>query len=122
MSRVVQGIDDVLTAFRGFVNSDWTAIANEITSSFEEQVYVVDAIDTGRFIRSIDWLEGEARDAFVQYLISTQRDVFVTYDGFIEFGTRFMKARYPAKLGIENADISGTIDNVVDDAFQTIYF
>ncbi len=115
--QVVQGIDEVIRAFEEFILADWSGVADDIKDAWIEQVYLQDAIDTGRFIQSIDWIQTQWGDAFERYLISTQRDVFVTYDGFLEYGTKYMKARPMAQRGVETADISPTIDDVVNDAF-----
>lgn len=116
---ILQGAETVLRALHEFESADWSPIAVAIKNSWEEEIFVVDAIDTGRMIRSVDWREQVTSFGDdLEFFIDTSDDPLVTYDGYVEGGTKYMKARYPARRGVENADFKQTIDVIIDDSFD----
>lgn len=112
IQEVVQRFDNLITVFY----RDGWKLAKNIADNYILEIQVQYIIDTGRFLRSIGWREQvhAADDHFQQYFIDSSRDYFVTYDGFIEGGTKFMPARYPAQKGIERTDFELHIDSLVE--------
>ena len=112
---MIQGQLDVIQAFERLERADWSPVAVEIVNRYEEQIYIVDAIDTGRFIQSIDWRESvsagfDRRD----YFVDSSSDSMVTYDGFVEGGTKYMAARYPARRALQQLYLGAAIESVLD--------
>ena len=117
---ILQGADAVLAALHSFESADWSPVAVAIKNSWEEEIFVVDAIDTGRMIRSIDWREEvTSYGDDLEFFIDGTDDPLMTYDGYVEGGTKYMKARYPARRGVENAEFKQTIDVIIDTNFDT---
>lgn len=115
---MMQGMGAVLQGFRRLENADYVGFAAEVKNGYEEQVYVVDAIDTGRFIRSIDYRAGSQGPDRREFFIDSSSDVLVTYDAFVEAGTKFMAARWPARRSLELLDFTAAADALVEDAFS----
>lgn len=96
----------------------------KISDAWVFQIHIVDAIDKGNYLRSVGWREDGAEDnfqqtigeagSFQQFIVDTARDPIVTYPGFVEGGTKYMAARFPAQRGIEDVDFAQTFDAFVD--------
>lgn len=121
MATPVQGLGQILSAMRRLRNIDYTPVAVRIKDSWVEQIYAVDAILTGRYIQSVDWKPISFGQDSQSFIVDTSRDALVTYSGHVEVGTDRMRARYPARRGIESADIGQTVDIMVEDALSPFF-
>jgi hypothetical protein len=98
-------------------------IPREIYVNILAQIVATDSIDTGRFYRALDFRE-EAYGQGYRYLIDSSRDEEVTYEGFLEFGTKRVNAfgvlispRHNFREGIKNSNLERIFDSIADDSF-----
>ena len=117
-----QASSDIRQAFENLANGDFSRYADEIKVTYQEEVFIVDAIDTGRFIQSIDYHQVESGAADVHsYQVDSSNDPLVTYDAFVEAGTVKMAARWPARRALEGLSLVETTDSLIRDAFDPIF-
>ena len=122
-NQFIQGIDEVFQAFDRLNKIDYFPIADEIKNSFVQQVYIVDAIDSGDFIQAIDWYkESKFSQEHQSFLIDTSKNDVVNYSDIVERGRKDganYPGRYPAKKGIENAVIKPIFTDSMDFVFNS---
>lgn len=120
MIFLVDSFDDIIGAIEGFQDADWSTIADEVKMAYKDEVFRANAIRTGAFIRSINWHAVEESPDLHEYLVDTSDDPIVTYDGFVDQGTRYIVPRYMARKAIENLQLVDTVDAIVDGVFQKV--
>lgn len=117
-----QSIAEIVQTLERLKTADMDPFASAVKTAYQEEVYVVDAIDTGRFIQSIDYYQtGASGPDNVSYNVDSSKDPLVTYDGFVEAGTIYMNARWPAKRALENLSLLSAADALVQDAFYPVF-
>lgn len=125
---IVRGINQVIQAFDRY-QRNWQRKADEIPyeikTSIIRQIIRTGSIDTTRFIRAVDFREDAVQFDQIRYLIDAMSsNPDVTYDGFLETGTKRPNAygvTFAPRLnygdGIENANLEQVFDNFADSAF-----
>jgi hypothetical protein len=118
----VQGIGEIRKGFRdveeNFQNDSWI-IPKKISDSWVYMIHITDAIDTGDMLRAVNWHPQATAGDLKQWTVDTLTDnPEVDYPGFVEGGTKFMEARYPAQKGIEREDFAQSITDMVDRGFS----
>jgi len=120
----IQGIEEIRQAFaqieENFERDSWQ-IPKKISDSWVFMIHIVDAIDTGDYLRSVNYRKGsevEGGGDFMQWTVDTLENEKVDYPGFVEGGTDRMAARFPAQKGIEREDFITSINDMVDRGFS----
>ena len=120
---MIQGMDEIFEAFDRLRNVDYSGAPSEIKNQYVEQTYIVDAIDSGDFVQSIEYREANNFSQSVQkFEISTFGNTDVNYGDIIERGRKDRPnypKRYPAKLGIENSDLDPFFTTTMDWVFNS---
>lgn len=116
----IQGIEEIRQAFaqveENFERDSWR-IPKKISDSWVFMIHIADAIDTGDYLRSVNYREGsevENVGDFMQWTVDTLDNEDVDYPGFVEGGTDRMSARFPAQKAIEREDFVSSIDAMAD--------
>jgi hypothetical protein len=127
MDEIIQGKNQVLDALKrleGTIGRDGWKIAKAISDNYVFEVRIVDAIDSGDFLRAIDWRAAGSTDGSFQYLIDSSKNADVTYDDIVERGSRNedgtvrVKGRFPARRGIEKTNFKVHLDRFISDTFH----
>lgn len=118
----VQGIDEIRKGFRdvdeNFKNDAWK-IPKTLSDSWVFMIHITDAIDSGDMLRAVNWHPQTTEDVMKQWIVDTLTDnPEVDYPGFVEGGTKYMEARYPAQRGIEREDFVQSITGMVEGGFS----
>jgi len=118
----VQGIDEIRRGFRdvdeNFKNDAWK-IPKKLSDSWVFMIHITDAIDSGDMLRAVNWHPQTTEDDMKQWIVDTLTDnPEVDYPGFVEGGTKYMEARYPAQRGIEREDFVQSITGMVEGGFS----
>lgn len=118
----VQGIGEIIEGFRAveenFQNDAWQ-IPKKISDSWVFMIHITDAIDTGDMLRAVGWHPQQTAGDMQQWTVDTLTDnPNVDYPGFVEGGTKYMPARFPAGRGIEREDFVQSIGAMVDRGFS----
>lgn len=74
-------------------------------------------IDTTRFIRAIDFHRASVVDSSHRFTVDTSNNPDVFYDGWLEFPRRGWRGAYVYQKGIQNADIKGVADRIMNESF-----
>ncbi len=113
----VQGIAEINKHFaqtsENFARDAWQ-IPKKISDSWVFMIHLTDAIDTGDYLRSVNWHPQTTGGDLQQYLVDTSDNQRVDYPGFVEGGTRIMPARFPAEKAIEREDFTQSIMAMVE--------
>lgn len=109
---MIIGFDTVVEAFRNLDNADFSPVAIEVENRYEEQIYIKDAIDTGRFIQSVSWHPIIESPEIHSFTVDTGVDPLVFYDGFVDQGTKYITPRYMARGAIENLYLGDVMDEI----------
>lgn len=113
----VTGIGEILTAERSIAKSferNSRLIPKKISDAFVQQIRITDAIDSGDFLRAVNFHPVQTSGDLLQYLIDTSDNPGVNYGGLVEGGTESMPARFPAQRAIESEDFVSTILALVE--------
>lgn len=118
--KMVQGGGEIVRAFAktqsDFERDAWQ-IPKKLQDSWAFLIHLTDAIDTGDYLRAIKWHPQATADDMQQYLVDTDENPKVDYPGFVEGGTKFMAARFPAEKGIEREDFVQTVASLIEGGF-----
>lgn len=119
---MITGIEEIFAAFKRLKRVDFTSSAIAFENSYEEAVSLVDAIDTGDFIQSIETVENSLTETAQSFIISTSGNKEVNYGDIIERGAEYsngrkVAGRFPAKIGIENVDLEAPLTDSMDWVF-----
>ena len=110
----VQGISEIIDDLEQVgkkVARDGWQIPKKISDSWVFMIHITDAIDKGNMLRAIAWHPQETSAELQQSVIDTSDNEEVTYEGFVEGGTKYMAARFPAQKAIEREDF---VQNIFD--------
>lgn len=116
-------IEQVISDFDKYAR-EWEAsraiIPRHIRNNIVYQIMVTNAIDTGRFLRAVDFREESFEQNGYRFLIDSARDAEVTYDDIVERGRKDganYPGRFPYRKGIEMTDVKATTDFIADASF-----
>lgn len=113
--EIIKGFADLLEV--------WERDADLIPRKFSENwifsIQIVDAVDEGDYLRAVDFHEVSSEPYLQQFQIDTSNNPDVTYEGFVEGGTKYMEARFPAQKGIERTDLVNVFDYLMDKGFRS---
>ena len=120
--EIVQGIGEIIRDFQAveenFQNDSWQ-IPKKISDSWVFMIHIVDAIDTGAYLRAVNWHPQQTEGDLLIWTVDTLTDnAEVDYPGFVEGGTKYMSARYPAQKAIEREDFVQSIAAMIDGGFS----
>lgn len=120
--KVLSGIGQIIKAFeeteRNIETNAWM-IPKKIQDSWVLMIHLTDAIDTGAYLRSVKWHPQGTESEMRQFIVDNAENPDVEkYAGFVEGGTRYMEARFPAQRGIEREDFVPTIADWIERGFQ----
>lgn len=110
--KMIQGLSEIVDAFARLNTADFSLIAVEVENRYEEQVFIKDAIDTGRFIQSISWHPSIQSAEVHSFEVDTSADPLVTYEGFVDQGTKFITPRYMARGAVESLYLGDVMDEI----------
>ncbi len=113
----VSGISEILRAERGIAEnfaSQPDAIPKKITDAWVLMIHITDAIDSGDYLRAVNFHPVQSGGDLLEYLVDTSDNPKVDYPGFVEGGTKFMAGRYPAQKSIEREDFVPLIRQMVE--------
>ena len=119
--QVLTGIGDVIKAFERLeetIEENAWAIPKKIQDSWVFMIHLTDAIDTGDYLRSVKWHPQGTEGALRQFIVDTSENPKVDYPGFVEGGTRYMEARFPAQKAIEREDFVQGIGDWIERGFS----
>jgi hypothetical protein len=115
-------IKDVIHDLDGYLRN-WQIrreiIPIHIRNNILYQINVTGSIDTGRFLRAVDFRE-EALAGGYRFLIDSARDSEVTYDDIVERGRKDganYQGRFPYRRGIEATNIQTDTDYIAEISF-----
>lgn len=111
-------IGDLERVEDNFEKNGWQ-FAKQIAQSWVYEIHLKDAILSGDYLRSIAWKEGESSADVQQYVVDSSSNPKVeNYSSYVEGGTKYMPARYPAKSAVERVDSAfvQTMDALLDSA------
>lgn len=113
-SSVSEIIGDLERVGENFERGGWQ-FAKQIQDAWVFEIHLKQAILTGAYLRAIAWKAGESSGDIRQFIVDESSNPDVEkYSGYIEGGTKYMPARYPAQSGIERVDFVQTIDAFLD--------
>ena len=113
----IQGIAEIRKGFaetKENFDDGGEVIARKIEQSWVLMIHLTDAIDKGNYLRAIDSRPVNASGEMQQFVVDTENNSEVIYSGFVEGGTKYMAARFPAQKGIEREDFVQTILDFAD--------
>lgn len=113
----VQGIADIRKGFaevKENFDEGGEVISRKIEQSWVQMIHLTDAIDSGDYLRAIGSRPISANGEMKTYIVDTEENPDVIYPGFVEGGTKFMAARFPAQKGIEREDFVQSILGFAD--------
>jgi len=118
----VQGIGEIIRDFQAveenFQNDSWQ-IPKKIGDSWVFMIHLTDAIDTGAMLRAVGWHPQQTEGDLLIWTVDTLTDnPEVDYPGFVEGGTKYMPARFPAQKAIEREDFVQSIAAMIDGGFS----
>lgn len=105
--------EDLSQVAENFRRNGWQ-FAKKISDSWGFMIHLTDAIDTGDMLRAVNWHPQGESGELQQFIVDTSDNDKVNYEGFVEGGTKYMAARFPAQKGIERVDFAQTITAFVD--------
>ena len=113
----VQGIaeinEDLAKIGHNFRENGWQ-FAKTVSDEWAFMIHLTDAIDTGDMLRAVNWHPQETGGDLQQFIVDVSDNSNVNYEGFVEGGTKFMAARFPAQKGIERVDFAQSITSFVE--------
>jgi hypothetical protein len=113
----VQGIGDIRKGFRDVQENferDAEKIPKKISDSWVLMIHLVDAIDSGDYLRAVNFHPQQTAGDLKQWTVDTDDNSDVTYPGFVEGGTKLMTARFPAEKAIQREDFVQLIGDMVE--------
>lgn len=103
-------VSKALDALTESVKAGGKDLAEEIVRAKKEQITIKKAIDTARWLLSVDWRE-QINDSDVRrFVIDSSSNPAVTYDGFVDLGTIYIEPRNISREAIETADFETEFD------------
>ncbi len=119
---VVKGIAEIVEGFRAveenFEQGAWQ-IPKKLQDSWAFMIHLTDAIDSGDYLRAVKWHYQVTTGEMQMFTVDTLENPEVEkYTGFVEGGTKYVEARFPARRGIEREDFVQTIGGFVDKGFS----
>ena len=113
----VTGIAETIRHFEKVgenVVSGGKLIPKKISDSWVLMIHLTDAIDSGDYLRAVDVHPVQAMGDLQEYVVDTSNNPAVTYSGFVEGGTKYMPARFPAEKAIEREDFVSSIMDFIE--------
>ena len=119
---MIKGIAEIIEGFRAveenFERDAWQ-IPKKLQDSWAFMIHLTDAIDTGDYLRAVKWHPQASADDMQQFTVDTLENPKVeNYSGFVEGGTKYMEARFPAQKAVEREDFVQTIGSFVEKGFS----
>ena len=119
--KEVSGIGEIIRHFERVaenVTRDAEQIPKKISDSWVLMILLTDAIDSGDMLRAVNFHPVAQENDFSQFVVDTSDNPDVNYEGFVEGGTKFMPARFPAEKAIEREDFVTSITGMVEDGLN----
>lgn len=119
--QIIEGTEEILQDFRAVKDNferDSRQIPKKLQDAWVFMVHLTDAIDSGDYLRAIGWHPQSSAGDLQQFLVDTSDNKNVDYEGFVEGGTTFIAARFPAQKAIERGEFVSSIAAMVEGGFK----